>query len=314
MNKYINIDRIEFIVTWRCNSNCKHCSVRHKRDSSPAAINAELTARIIKDITADYSPNSIMTFGGEPLLYPDVVYAIHSTAKTCGINSRQIITNAGYTRSEKMSHSIATKLAESGVNSIAVSVDAFHQEYIPVRIVEQNVKALIDVGISLCWDPCWVVSREHKNLWNERTRAILNELDYFQVRENDGNNFHPNRNAAEWLSDYMPDRIQSPQGSCKDVPYGSTLDKKTSISVVPDGDIMVCNDFSIGNAGQQNMSAILQNYDPYKIPEMEAILNGGLVKLVEFTSERGIEPAPEGYFSICDECVDLRRRLAEYSV
>jgi len=90
MSKYINLNRIEFIVTWQCNSSCKHCSVSGKRSFKPAVINGELAIQIIKEVTKDYSPTSIMTFGGEPLLYLEVVCAIHRAAKTYGIGRRQI--------------------------------------------------------------------------------------------------------------------------------------------------------------------------------------------------------------------------------
>jgi len=73
-----------------------------------------------------------MTFGGEPMLYPEAVYAIHQTAKDCGIGIREIITNAGWRTSGENSRLIASKLSESGVTNMCISVDAFHQEYIPL--------------------------------------------------------------------------------------------------------------------------------------------------------------------------------------
>lgn len=230
---------------------------------------------------------------------------------TCGIASRSIITNAGYPRSEKESRTVALKLAESGVTQINVSVDAFHQEHIPISIVEQNVRALLDVGISVRWNPCWVISEEDKNSWNERTREILNTLGHLHVRESEGNTVSPAGNALKYLKDYIPEKILVPDKYCGDMPYTSRLDNIASVSIEPDGNIAVCNNFSIGNAGERNVSDILQNYDPYKIPEMAAILQGGLAGLVDFARQQGVTPHPDGYFSICDECIDLRRRLAE---
>jgi hypothetical protein len=311
VNKYINVNRIEFIVTWRCNSLCKHCSVSGKRGLKPAAINAELATRIIKEVTSVYSPTSIMTFGGEPLLYPEIACAIHSTARACGIGSREIITNAGYSRSEKKAREVALKLAESGVNHINISVDAFHQENIPVRIVEQNVRALLDVGIPVCWNPCWVISKEDHNPWNKRTREILNVLGHLHIRESEGNNVSPAGNATKYLRDYLPEKVIIPHGNCEDVPYGTRLDRITGISIEPDSNISVCKNFYIGNARERNVSDILQSYDPYKIPEMAAILQGGIAGLAEFARRKGVLPKPEGYYSICDECIDLRHRLAD---
>lgn len=309
MNKYINLDRIEFVVTWQCNSQCKHCSVAGKRVKKPSVISGELATNIVKQLTNVYSITSVMTFGGEPLLFPDVVWAIHKAATLGGIGRREIITNAGWLCSLKESHSIALKLAESGVTGIAVSADAFHQEHIPVDLVKQNVKNLIDTGIRVTWNPCWVVSETHNNPWNEQTRAILSDLSYLGATVSEGNNVQPAGNALKWLTDLLPSRSLTPEGTCEDVPYAGRLDKITSISVEPDGSILVCKDLSIGNPSEQNILDILESYNPNKIPETEAILRGGTIRLAEYARQKGILPNTEGYFSICDKCIDLRRRL-----
>ena len=100
MKTYLTVNRIEFIVTYRCNAHCAHCQVDDEtRRSRPAAIEADLAAQIVRRICTAYEPRSVMTFGGEPLLYPDVVCAIHAAATACGIPRRDIITNAGVPRS-----------------------------------------------------------------------------------------------------------------------------------------------------------------------------------------------------------------------
>ncbi len=165
MSTYLTIERIEFVVTNRCNSNCRHCLVdKNKRKSKPAAVGIELATKVIKEVAVKYSLQSLMTFGGEPLLFPDVVFAIHRTARDCGIAKREIITNAGCQKSEGDSREMARKLAESGVTDMAISVDGFHQEYIPAIVVKQNVSKLLDAGISVAWNPCWVISKDKQPL------------------------------------------------------------------------------------------------------------------------------------------------------
>ena len=251
-----------------------------------------------------------MTFGGEPLLFPEVVCAIHEAAKTSGIGRREIIANAGWPRSEAKFRAVALKLAESGVTNIAVSVDGFHQEHIPIGLIERNVRSLLDAGISVGWNPCWVISKEHRNPWNERTKSVIRDLGHLPVPEAYGNTVQPAGNALKWLRNFMPPKTAMPIGSCEDVPYAGRLDQVTSISVEPDGSISVCKEFAIGNAKQRDVVDILQSYNPYEIPEMKAILHGGTAGLAEFVYRRGIVPDPNGYYSICDMCIDLRRKLA----
>jgi MoaA/NifB/PqqE/SkfB family radical SAM enzyme len=315
MSTCLNVERIEFVITNRCNSNCRHCSVdKNKRKSKPAAIGIEPAIKIIKEVAGKYSPKSLMTFGGEPLLFPDVVCAIHRTARDCGITEREIITNAGWQKSEDYSREMARKLAESGVTKMAISVDGFHREYIPVMVVAQNVSKLLDVGISVAWNPCWVISKEHNNPWNTRTKAVLSELRYLPVAESAGNTVQPAGNALNFLGQYLPEKTASPDGNCEEVPYSSRPDRIKVISIEPNGDISICREFSIGNAGTQHVIDLLENYDPYQFPEMEAVLKGGMIKLEEFAREKGIVPAADGYYSICDKCVDLRRRLREIAI
>jgi len=309
LNEYVNIDRIEFIVTYQCNSYCKHCSLGlDRRESSPTVIQTEIATEIVDKIAREYSPRSVMTFGGEPLLFPDTVCAIHKTAKDNGIGRREVLTNAGVPRSIAKFRQVASKLADSGVNHIGVSVDCFHQEYIPIDEVERNVKCLLEAGIGeLGWNPCWVVSKEHANPWNQKTKSILQALEYLPLPEGEGNNVWPAGNALNWLSDYMPSKTINPKGSCGDVPYANRLDNITSISVEPDGRIAACKEFYIGNAYQQDIMEILRSYDPYQIPEMKAILEGGgISQLAKLAHSRGMEPDTGEYYSICDMCISLR--------
>lgn len=312
LSKFLTVNRIEFIVTYRCNSHCKHCQIgQDKRASNTVTIDAGLAVQIIRGVAQAYSPCSIMTFGGEPLLFPDIVCAIHEAARVNGIGKREVITNAGWPREEAKFRTAAFKLADSGVNEIYISVDSFHQEYIPLSIVERNVQSLVDAGIGrLMWNPCWVVSKEHNNPWNRRTKSILQALARLPVAESDGNIVQPEGNARIWLRDFMPCRTPIPTGSCGDMPYTERLEQVSSISVEPDGSIAVCDEFVIGNAIQRDVAEMLRSYDPYRIPEMKAILEGGVAGLADLARTKGVEPNPDGYYSICDMCKSIRRKLA----
>jgi hypothetical protein len=85
-----------------------------------------------------------MTFGGEPLLFPDTVCAIHEAAREAGIGRREIITNAGWPVNNTQFQKIALRLVDCGVTNMALSMDAFHQEHVPVSVIEMNVKSLIE--------------------------------------------------------------------------------------------------------------------------------------------------------------------------
>ncbi len=311
----MNINRIEFVVTYRCNSHCKHCQVvEAKRHQRPQAIRPDLAGNIVRRIAQTHQPSSVMTFGGEPLLYLEAVCAIHQAAKECGIPARQVITNAGMPRSPYPADTVAQKLAASGVNDICISVDTFHQEYVPVGMVERNVRAYLAAGIdNLQLNPCWVVSPEGDNPYDQHTRAILQELSHLPVRTGDGNRLQPAGNAQTWLSAYLPPRQTLPAGSCENVPYAGRLDEIDGISIEPDGGVNICQDWIIGNAAKTDILEILDGFDPHAIPEAATILRGGMAGLVDHARSKGVEPDPQGYFSICEVCVDLRQKIRAQS-
>ena len=251
-----------------------------------------------------------MTFGGEPLLYPKTVSAIHKEAKEVGIPSREIITNGLWSKDIAEMRAIANDLAESGVNYVAISVDCFHQEFIPLDIVKKTAESLLNAGIpDIRWNPCWMVRRDHDNPYDRRTRAILEELKTLPIKEGEGNKVQPEGRAILWLKNFLPPRNGIPREKCGDLPYTERPDRISSFSVEPDGEISICKDFSIGNASRSDIIEILENYDPLKIPEYRTIVKDGVEGLITVARRNGVELDPEGYYNICHMCSDLRRRL-----
>lgn len=101
MNEYLkNVNRIEFVVTMACTGRCKHCS-EGEHIGCKEHIDGDVAAQAIKDICTQHKIESLMTFGGEPLLYPEDVCKIHKAAKETGIPQREMITNVIFRRIKK---------------------------------------------------------------------------------------------------------------------------------------------------------------------------------------------------------------------
>ena len=118
MNKYIKVlNRIEFVITSACTGRCKHCS-QGEHLSNGEHIDGDVAAKAVHEICDAYNIQSLMTFGGEPLLYPEAVCKIHAAAKESGIPQRDLITNGFFTRDKQRIEEVAHMLAESGVNKV----------------------------------------------------------------------------------------------------------------------------------------------------------------------------------------------------
>ncbi|MBC8527720.1 MAG: radical SAM protein [Candidatus Cloacimonetes bacterium] len=310
MSRYLTMNRIEFAVTYLCNARCKHCYSILGKETFPKHINKSLAVKIVRKVGEKYAPKSIMTFGGEPLLFPEIVCAIHEEAMNVGIPYREVITNAYWSKDAKRIEKIAKNLARSGVNNIYVSVDAFHQEQIPLDIVRKTIELCLQEGIeNIILNPCWVVSEDDNNQYNQETKSILKEFKDLSIKKSEADLVEPDGLALINLKEFLPPKGKIPQGRCGDMPYTDPLDSVKGICVEPDGKIAVCNDFYIGNSFEREIIEIIESYDPFKIPEMKAIIENGMEGLLNWAKTRGVEPDKEGYYNICHMCTDIRKRV-----
>lgn len=250
MNQYLkNLNRIEFFITLACSGRCKHCSEGEHINGSEF-IDGDIAADIVRKVCGEFEIESLMTFGGEPLLYPDVVYKIHTAAREMKIPKRELITNGFFSKDvDKIRHT-AAKISESGVNNILLSVDAFHQETIPLEPIKIFAESVKSEGVMLRTHPAWLVSREDENPYNIKTVQILKEFEQLGIASSSGNAIFPSGNALKYLSDYFN------TGQLPDNPYEENRKDLRTISVSPNGDILK------GNVYQTDILDILEDYVP----------------------------------------------------
>lgn len=202
MNNYLkNLNRIEFVVTMACSGKCKHCS--QGSHISNDHIDADVAEQAIYDICSQYDIQSLMTFGGEPLLYPETVCRIHSGANKMNIPERDLITNGYFSKDRNRIKEVAHMLAESGVGSICLSVDVFHQETIPFEYVMDFAKAVLEEKIPVHTHPAWLVSADDNNPYNLQTREILEKFSDIGIGQSEGNVIFPSGNALKYLGEYF---------------------------------------------------------------------------------------------------------------
>ena len=249
MNKHLkNLNRIEFVVTTACTGRCKHCSQgEHK---SPESIDKFLSANAVRRIAKEYGIKSVMTFGGEPLLCHETVCEIHRAAREMDIPQRQLITNGYFSKDFDKIQLVAQKITESGVNEILLSVDAFHQETIPLEYVKAFADAVNVPDVKLQVHPAWLVDADADNPYNSRTRDILAEFDRMGIESSEGNIIFPSGNALRYLGEFfdLNKEIKNP--------YQEDPTDIRAICFSANGDILG------GNIYKQNIGDILSSYSP----------------------------------------------------
>ena len=249
MNQYLkNLNKIEFVVTYACTGRCKHCS-EGDHTSCGERIDPQIAADAMRKITAEYDIKTVMTFGGEPLLYPDAVYAIMTAAKELNIPRRQIITNGYFSKNAEKISEVAEGLAKCGVNDLLLSVDAFHQETIPLHVVKQFAAEAKKCGIPIRLQPAWLVSATDDNPYNRKTREILDSFADMEVSVNEGNIIFPEGNALKYLAEYFTDEL--PEN-----PYTEDPRDVRCVSFEPNGNVLG------GNVYRNDIMEIVNNYAP----------------------------------------------------
>lgn len=231
-----------------CTGKCKHCSQGEHRTSE--SIDKNLAVDAVRKIAEEYSIESVMTFGGEPLLCYDTVCEIHKTAKEKNIPYRQLITNGYFSKDFDKITVVANELAESGVNEILLSVDAFHQEMIPLHYVKAFAEAVKGTGIKIKVHPAWLVSPEADNPYNNKTKEILDEFNRMGIETNEGNVIFPSGNAVKYLSEYFD--LNKEQKS----PYWEDPTDIKAICFSANGNILGSNIY------KQDIAKILEEYAP----------------------------------------------------
>lgn len=250
MNEYVkNLNRIEFVVTMACTGRCKHCS-EGDHSFCIGHIDADVAANAIREICKSHEIESLMTFGGEPLLYPEVVCKIHKTATELAIPRRDLITNGFFNKDRKRIREVVELLADSGVCKILLSVDAFHQETIPLGPVKYFAECVVESGISVTLSPAWLISEGDNNPYNVQTRKILSEFVYLKIPVGSGNVIFPSGNAIKYLGEYFDKNTNYSS------PYEENPRDVRTISFSPNGDVLN------GNIYRNKILDIIKEYKP----------------------------------------------------
>ena len=249
MNQYFkNLNKIEFVVTYACTGRCKHCS-EGDHSSCGERIDPKIAADAVRKIAAEYDIKTVMTFGGEPLLYTDAVCAIMTAAKELNIPKRQVITNGYFSKNADRIREVAERLAACGVNDLLLSVDAFHQETIPLDVVKRFASEAKACGIPIRLQPAWLRSAVDDNPYNRKTREILDSFAAVGFSVNEGNVIFPEGNARKYLAEYFSDEL--PEN-----PYVEDPRDVRCLSFEPNGNVLG------GNVYRKDIMEILEDYNP----------------------------------------------------
>lgn len=308
MNPYVALNRIEFAITNACSSACRHCSLGEQLKGKAISIDKQVAVKLIESVCGEYPITSVMTFGGEPLLYADTTMAIHDAAKKWGVPHREVITNGFFTKSLEKIDEVAQQISQSCIEAMLVSVDVFHEEFVPIDLQKYFVDQLKRNGFdNLYLHPVWVKHKEADNPYNHKTKACLDQFADLGVNVSDGNRLFPSGYALEHFKAYFDAPQVDLNLPCGSYDYTESPGLLKTLFVCANGDIEVCGKV-IGNVMYEDILEVLSSYDPYEDQALACVLEHGVEELVNRARLKGITYDESKCYSTCSVCRAIRNQ------
>lgn len=343
-DEFIDLERVEFITTYKCNSVCKHCLIQpqlHQNEILDPTIASELLMKLFEH----YPLLSISTFGGEPILALETTLKLHDTAQKLHIPHRQLQTNGIWLSQGELiklqnSHpmlfdlnfikfqrfefiqaripnniqdvyrKIGNQLAKSGVNDVNISCDAFHQEFLSLDLAIFAAHCLKKAGVQkIVFTPRWIRSNTFNHKYNDLTHRIMKIVKNLGFQVSEGEEVQPRGNALINFADCFIPIDPSPLNFSNLKCDISRLTNVNSICISPNREVIICNNIILGQAFPDTIQEILKNYNPLKFRDLALILDGNIERFDQEFTKRGIPKPEEPFYSICDLCFKYRKKL-----
>jgi len=303
----MNIRRLEFTLTTKCNSQCIYCQA----DASPQkteVMSLEGIRNYLDEAVSVSNLESFMVFGGEPMLFPDQAISAFEKAHKQGIPKISMLTNGVWGKTEQNAKELAFRMKKSGLDILGISVDAFHQQFIPLEYPQRAALASTHAGIAeVTWNVAVVESLNGKNKYDRNTAKILKLLEPVGI-EAHVHKVLPVGRATRNLRRYL--KRESLQGPCMGDPIlENSLTSPECITIEPSGEVSICWNLAIGNAKQKPLNRIIRDYEWKRNPIIRTLVEEGPMGLMKDARSKGFRVRSAQYGNKCHLCIEVRRFL-----
>lgn len=135
---------LAFMITDRCTCSCSICCIK----ASPKKTNS-LSKEILEELINIGYKNDISFYGfsgGEPFLYYDRILNLKQIKEKKIEFS--ISTNCYWAKDKKTTEELLIPLKQKGLIKLGISIDDFHQEFIPISYVKNVLRVSKKLGIN----------------------------------------------------------------------------------------------------------------------------------------------------------------------
>ena len=302
------------IVTYKCSASCMHCCYSSSPNRSGEYMSRE-TADKIFALLKKMGCNSVHIGGGEPFMDFDRLLDVCKSAEKNKISIDYIETNSSWFTNEYAVSEKLKKLTETGIDCLLISIDPFHNEFVPYSRVKSLIKCCDKNGMgTFLWQSKF--ERVVRKLDENETHPLGEYINKFgsdfteATAENYGLNFNGRALRILENSSKFP---KYPHGHflLNETRCGEAIKSLQHFHVDLNGDLIPpsCNGF------RANVFDLCgKGLDGEKYVNFMSVADGGLNTLYKRAENMGFIPNGGGYASKCALCFDIKKYICNKSV
>lgn len=296
-----------FIINYVCNAKCRHCAFAGAPLGGQDFASYESACRIASKLAA-HGVTALHIGGGEPFLRFDALCGVIRALTEHGIAIDYIETNAFWCTQKALVKERLQTLRALGANTLMVSVDPFHVEYVPLARPLLLCQVLDELGMEyFIWQERFIKqlmsldpARTHSH--EELQRAL--GADYIlQTAREYGIGLHGRAlQIAPQLYPPKPAVLVASAQPCAGMLNGTHCHADLYGKIIPAG----CPGISIDIEDFFTPRGRVRDAQAY--PIVQRLLAGGTAALLRYGCQWGFDPQTPCSTN-CDLCYRLRRFL-----
>lgn len=292
----MEITSIGLVLGYKCNIRCRHCLWGDTLDDKTQMAGADACDYIDQAVKLG-GIREVGFTGGESFLFRTAMKEAMGHADKNYALPSFICTNSSWAKTREQALSILEGYYELGLHRLQLSIDDYHQEWVPLERVKYAVEAAIEFGIK-CKMVCIVdESTKSKDDYIELLQVVRNELVEFLEFP-----VTPTGYAAERIK---TSDLPSVQGIPSD-----TCTMLSVVNILPDGSVTLCcgapfsmSSLTAGNLKERPLKEIIEEAQWNPVFNALAVGTGSRI-LAEVLHEKGEDGFLRRgcYASSCDAC------------
>ncbi len=178
---------MSFLVTDKCNVKCDFCAPNCGPDENGYLSEIEMI-KIYDDVSVFHQVPLIVFSGGEPMLYWKKLRKVMEHIQHSEPSTRiRIVTNGSWAITQEKAEHIVSKLHEAGLSEFNISVDDFHQKYVPFERVKYAIYAAhkFDIPVLLA-HKTYPGSISSRSFYEKELECDIPDIDEIESSDFDG--------------------------------------------------------------------------------------------------------------------------------